>query len=311
MYRFATRNRVALFCLTKLLEQREDPFLQKEYERLNSRFEKTAQVFPRVSRLLDSGGVDYAFFKSLRPYREATVDLDILIFGDHVHVAVELLGDGGYETLEDGGLSTTLYDRDVHLNLDLYDEIGVSRIVYLDKDRLRNFTAVERLGDGVEAKSLDAKADLIAVLTHSVIKEQLYVLSEYFTTLGLIARIRGSEIDDFVNLVIGCNVEFSVSTHLQITAYLHNYVYGFVPRELQRVVDSLKARTREDVRLARNRFEMPHRYGSITLAKSLMEKMEEPKARRSVISQSLGMLNPRYGAKFLRAALQHLTRESY
>ncbi|MCK4444544.1 MAG: hypothetical protein KAW09_08370, partial [Thermoplasmata archaeon] len=269
------------------------------------------QVFPRVSRLLDGGGVEYAFFKSLRPYREATVDLDILIFGDHLPIAVEVLEDGGYDILEDGGLSTTLYDRDVHLNLDLYDEIGVSRIVYLDKDRLRNFTAVERLGDGIEVRSLDAKADLIAVLTHSVIKEQLYVLSEYFTTLGLIARIRGSEIDDFVNLVIGCNVEIAVSTHLQITAYLHNCVYGFVPKELQRVVESLKSHTKEAVRLARNRFEMPHRYGSITLAKSLTEKLAEPKARRSVISQSLGMLNPQYGARFLRAALQHLTRESY
>lgn len=310
-YEYATKNRVALFSLNKLQRYHDSSYLRQEYVRLSKGFEETLRVFAHASDILDAGGVEYGFFKSVRPYKEATVDLDILVFGDQHRTAVDALMDGGYKLAEDGGLSWTLYDEASRLNLDLYDEIGVSKIIYLDKDKFHGHTSRETLENGREVTSLDAKADLVSVLAHSVIKEQLYVLSEYFTTLGLVKRMNYQDVDDFVKLVKRCRIQNAMFVHLEITAFLHKEIHGFVPDSIKRIVSALQSRTSEISRLIRSGLSMPFRYSSMTFTKSLVEKFSESKARKSMVSQSLGLLNPRFSGKFFKNALNHVTRETY
>ena len=311
VYDFAARNRIRLLCLDSMTGTQRNPALDRKRVELLDRYEKTLGVVRDASRLLDGVGLEYAFFKSSRPYREATVDLDILIFGDRHPLAVNTLKDGGYLLLEEGELSTTLCDETVPLKVDLYDEIGVSRIIYLDKDRLQTYTTTHRLEDGIDMRTLDSKADLLALMTHSIIKEQMYVLSEYFTTIGFMDGMDTRELEAFVELARNCHAQHAASTHLSITAFLHNRVHGFVPERLESTLHILGTSPKECSRLAKNGLSMPHRYSASTLAHSLLEKLNEPKARDSIISQVAGLLSPSFNRKFFGAVFDHLVRESY
>jgi hypothetical protein len=310
-YDFAAKNRIRLLGLNAILQRERSSSLEQKRTELMERYSKTLGVFSDVSDLLDDSGINHAFFKSFRPYKEATVDLDVLVFGDDHQDSVHTMVNGGYTLLEEGPLSTTVQDESIPLNVDLYNEIGVSRLVYLDKEKLRPFVAVRKLEDGASIRSLDAKADLLALIAHSMIKEHMYVLSEYFTTLGFLKSMSGTELDAFINLASDCYVQYSTSVHLNITCLLHRLTHESVPEGLHKVMEALGPGTSETARLIQRDLEMPYKYSTSTIIRCFAEKLEEPKSRRSVISQLKGIFDPSFSRSFLKAALEHLTRETY
>ena len=310
MYNYAANNRIRLLGVSAILKKTRNAALEKKLSELLQRYEKTLGVFTRVSGILDEAGVAYAFFKSVRPYQEATVDLDVIIFGSDHGLAVSKSVEGDLLLLEEGPLSTTLCDQSVPLNVDLYNEIGVSKFIYLDKDKLAQNVTTQEVGEGINVRTLDSKGDLLALITHSMVKEQMYVLSEYYTTLGFLNRMSNQELSDFVRLAKECSAEYEASIHLNIAATLHNSAHGFVPEKLNQLIGKLNPAAKVGSMISKN-LEMPHKYSSSIVIRSLVEKLEEKKAARSLLSQARGMLNPRFSSVFLGAILDHFTRETY
>ena len=114
-----------------------------------------SQAISRVSKILTNSGVQYAVFKTLRPYAFTTVDVDVLIFGDKVeHLrAVDSMLNAGYKILARGPKSVTLKDPKSNLGIDLYEQIAVSFINYMDKKKLANFVTTVKLPNGFLIKS--------------------------------------------------------------------------------------------------------------------------------------------------------------
>lgn len=310
MYEYAANNRIRLLGVEAILRKHDNAVLEKKRSELLQRYERTLGVFSNVSEILDDAEVAYAFFKSVRPYQEATVDLDVLIFGKDHSLAVSKSTESGLLLLEEGPLSTTLCDQDVPLNVDLYNEIGVSRFIYLDKDKLAQNVTIKEVVEGTEVKTLDPLADLLALITHSMVKEQMYVLSEYYTTLGFLSGMSDQDISDFIRLTKDCNAGYASSVHLNITASLHNFAHGFVPEKLKNVVEKLDPATKVNSMLSKS-LRMPIKYSPSLVIRSLVEKFEEEKAARSLISQARGMLDPRFSSVFFGAIIDHFARETY
>ena len=308
LYHYAKKNRMVLHYLDAL---GEPGIFDKEIKRLRARYDRVADAILRVSHILRKAGVKYAFFKTIRPYKEVTVDLDLLILGPQYHEAIRALKHAGYLFLDGDIRSTTYRDIAAELNIDLYNEVSASRLIYVDKSLLEDFVIQKQFSNYETVECLSQSADLLCVIAHSVLKEQMYVLSEYYTSLYFISEMSNSDLDQFIDLVQRCKLVFPSSTHLGATAYLHRSVHGFVPRKILEIISRIGYNQKELSRINKNRLSMPYKYHVTTFAYALLEKFGERKARRSFAHQALSMLDPSFGMKAFSRISDHLFREAY
>lgn len=309
MYYFARKNRLPLMCLESLRNIGRLQSLEKEYGELTLKYEKTIGLFEKVARVLDKSGVAYAFFKSTRPYHEVTVDIDILIFGQGYKEAVLAFCNSGYQLRGVGPLSTTFRDKETRINLDVYSEVGVSHIVYLDKDVLEGFTATRSL-NGVALQCLDMKTDLVAVIAHSVLKEQLYVLSEYYTTLYYLADMKWED-SPLISLITACKIRWAARIHFGITALLHRLAYGNIPVRLVKILEGLGVDAYELNRVFDSGLSFPHKYHPLSIGRVLFEKFREKKARRSLAFMAFSSLDPGFSSQVFKDGIKHIFRDTY
>ena len=309
---FAVKNRIRLLYLNSLDRHRRLGTFQEKRNELLRKYQEIQRAFFKISNHLNNSQVKYALFKSIRPYQEVTVDIDILIFGNQYQKVLDSLYAAGYLYLGEGPLSTTFRDREVGIGLDIYDEVGVSHIIYMDKNQLEEFVTPISLSVDCTAKSLNPAADLLAVIAHSVIKEHMYVLSEYYTTLHYLRLFSEKDLSSFVSLAKECKLSSTAKTHLTITAFLHGSAHGFVPKGLANLLGMLEAE--EDFEIAglvKNRFFVPHKYHPKTVLNAFLEKSSELKARQSFAAQIYHLLNPRFASSFVKLGLDHVLRSTY
>ncbi|HKZ95129.1 MAG TPA: hypothetical protein VJ249_11215 [Candidatus Bathyarchaeia archaeon] len=311
LYHYATRNRMPLRFLQALGTISKSDSFAKEYDKLRNRYTQIVQATSRVSQALEKASVDYAFFKSIRPYREVTVDLDILIFSPEYQQVIRNMSHAGYTFLAAGPLSTTFRDAKAEINIDLYNEIGASHIIYLDKQKLRKSIIDKKLSNGKIVRTLDPCADLVALIAHSVLKEQMYVLSEYYTTLYSLANTRSTSSNAIISMVEECKISRAFQTHLGLSALLHQQAHGFIPDCLAKLLSQRDLNPLESTRVEEVNFLMPFKYHPITVVQAFVEKFREAKARKSFTDQISSMLNPKFTSFAIRQLLGHIIRETY
>ena len=307
--RISARNRMLFFYLHKIGPKNLGRLISL-YKNEQMSYVKTNDAIARASQILTKANIEYAFFKTIRPYPSTTVDLDILIFrrNDEYIKSVKVMQSAGCKLVMLGPRSTTLRDKEADVGIDLYSEVAVSFITYMDKRTLYPYVTTTKLPNGEYDKILKPEADLSCIISHSVIKEQMYTLSEYYTFIHYLKQMN---INDFLQIVKQNNIISAARTHASITALLHRAAHKTIPEELQRIVESLGEENLETTRLIRNDFETPHKYHPITVAKSLLEIAKGRKSRNSMAMQIYHMLNPNFTKKFLKELLQHIKRETY
>jgi hypothetical protein len=309
MSRISAENRMLFFYLHKIGPKNLGK-LAGLYEKERKDYIRTNDAIVRASQILTTSNIKHAFFKTIRPYTSNTVDLDILIFGEDIDYirSVKVMNDAGYKLVTNGPSSTTLLDRQANVGIDLYSKVAVSYITYMDKRTLYSRVTTAGLPNGEYIKILEPEADLSCIIAHSIIKEQMYTLSEYFTFTHYLKQMK---IDNFIQIVKQNNITSATKTHASITALLHRIAYRSISAELQQITENLGEEKLETTRLMRNNFETPHKYHPFTVAKSLLEITKGSESRRSVAMQTYHMLNPNFTRKFLKELLQHIKRETY
>jgi hypothetical protein len=305
----ANKNRMFFFFLYKIGFEKLER-IRSAYKEEQASYTKTNTAIARVSQILMNANIKHAFFKTIRPYISTTVDLDIIIFGgsqDHID-SVEIMKNAGYQLIINGPRSTTLLDEETKIGIDIYSEIAVSFITYMDKTALYSHVTTAKLPNGEYVKILDPEADLLCIIAHSIIKEQMYTLSEYYTFIN---HLKNMDIDNFVRLIRQTNLTVPARTHASITALLHQTAHGIIPIKLKQMLDALGSNNFENRRLIQNNFETPHKYHPITVSRSLLEIAKGKKSRNSFATQIYQMLNPNFSRKFLKAFMEHITRRTY
>jgi hypothetical protein len=236
--------------------------------------------------------------------------LDILILGEDGSYAksIEAMQGFGYKLVVIGPRSTTLRDLDADIGIDLYDEIAVSYITYLDKRTLVDYRTTAELPNGKSVETLKPEADLACIIAHSIIKEQMYTLSEYYTFLYYLKQMN---VDNFLRLIRKNNITSATRTHAAITALLHKTAHGIVPEKLQGILGDLGPEKFETARLSKTNFETPHKYHLITVARSLREIAKGTKSRKSMAIQIYQLAHPSFATKFTKALTEHILRQTY
>lgn len=328
LYAHATKNKIGLLYLETLKNQKkiEEFGLESEYRGECKRQDGQVTTAIRISKLFNSYNINYVVFKSFMPYPATPNDVDIVHLGSDSEFkkAEEIMLQNGYEEFlglfgrspsqtmfhdSRDGPHLIFHDKDVY-DIDLYREIMASYIVYLDKEKIKKYVTEMNVSD-VQIKVFEPEAELVALITHSIIPEQLCTLSVYYATLHYLAEMNPEQIDKFVYIAKENNVTFPARTNCSVIAELHKASHGFVPDKLEAILSKLGTEKKEIKNLIRGDFEMPYRYSWSTIIKTLFERGKERTFRKSVVRQMIHMLSPRFAKYVVQAIIMYRKRETY
>ncbi len=311
LYEYAVKNRIPHLYLETLKENEMTGKLRILRDRLHVKYLNLIDAVGRISCVLINSGVEHAIFKTVRPYLAATADIDVLIVDDKYAQTLNLLRQKDYEFLGSGPESTTFHDDQSDIKIDVYREVAISHVVYLDKLKIKKSLTQANTPDGQPFYTLTREADLMAVIAHSVIKEQMYSLGEYYTVLYYLLEMSKDEIGNFVGLVRENRVTRATRSSFTLTATLHRRAHSAVPRVCKELLEEFGSDSLEEAKLSRNSFQTPHKYHILTALKALQEESKEERIRRSIATQILSMLRPSFAGFMARETARHIRRESY
>lgn len=133
----------------------------------------------RVSEIAKAlNGLQYAFYKLLKPIAYVPADIDILIKESDLNKAVNRLSDIGYR-IEVRELFTITMTRDKSI-VDLYTHPSMGSVIYLDGSELLKH--VKKISfHNILIPSLTEYAEALVTASHAIYKEMLYTLNDYIT----------------------------------------------------------------------------------------------------------------------------------
>ena len=327
LYDYAIKNKIALLYLEALKNQGklEEFQLKSVYGEEWKKHNEQLMTASRVSELFNSSGVSYAIFKSIMPFLATPNDVDILHFGSDSEYkkAVEIMLQSSYIEVKgsadssqhmfhdarDGELNPHPPEKDIY-DVDLYQKVAASYLIYLDKVKLaKNVTEINMAGSRL--RLLKPGAELVAIITHSIIPEQLFTLFTYYATLHHLSTMNSEEVTEFVNLAKENNVTFPIKAHCSLVADLHQAAHGFIPEKVQDILDEVGTDVSEVRHLRNSNFKTPHHYSWSTIIRTLLEKAKEDEFRKSLFIQAFHMLNPRLAKWVVSEIIWRHRRETY
>ena len=315
LYDFAVKNKISLLYLEALKQQGKLNRLKKRYDEEHARYLKFLDGMGKVSKMLDAAGIKYVIFKTIKPYLAVPGDVDIIVLDDNNAYmrAYEIFHEAGYrdkEGVKSGSTGPDLISPESDIIIDLQDELELSYVVYMDKNKFRGHMVKKEIPSGVQIKTLTPELDLAIVIIHSL-TEYLYLLGEYYTLLHSLARMNERETDDFVAILKENKITAAAKAFVTITAVLHEVAFGIMPEKLEYILGNLGYEKAEAERLVESNFKVPHRYGVSTVVKVILEKMREKRFRRSVGVQVVKMLNPQLTRYMISEIIERQKREYY
>lgn len=328
LYEYATKNKIGLAYLESLKEQGllKELGLKIKYQEEKKKHNEQLITASRISELFNSSGVNYAIFKSIMPFLATPNDVDIIHFGsdDEFNEAAKIMLQSNYMEVKGqadaeqrmfhdvkcgGCLDPHPKEKDVY-DVDVYHKISASYVQYLDKRKLEKYV-LEMNMSGVKIKALRPEAELVTIIIHSIIPEMLHTLFVYYAMLHHLAKMNSEEINKFIDIAKENNVTLSVKAHCSLVAELHKAAHGFVPEKIEKILVKLGDETSERTILAKNGFQMPHKYSLSAVLRILLEKMREREFRRSVVKQMVYMLNPKLFKWVIYNIIWRRRRETY
>jgi len=291
LYSIAEVNKMPLTYLGTINLQERRRLLEYNYH--YSRLRRLVEVVAEISELFNREGISYVIFKTLRPYPEYVADIDILNMGSHddYKKMVEVLEGSGYLLMEKGAYCTTFQDYKTRfkteLMIDVYDEISVGHLIYLDKRKLGHYIAEKELPMGRVVRVFSPEAELLATIAHSALKENQYILSEYYATLHYLALMDQRAVERVINLVREHKLVNAFRWHLTITVILHKLAFDLIPEKLSTLLFKLGGPWSRAYRHVFESMFPPYKCDPLTLTSIIREKMQDNVFRRSLCHQML------------------------
>ena len=292
-YSLAETNKIPLTYLSKLPHEIRNKLPEYNYHCI--RHKRLFEIAAKISKLFDDNGINYVIFKTLRPFPEYVSDIDVLSIGSVSNYLKmrQTLKDNGYLFMEKGAYCTTFKDFKTNFEteamIDVYDEISVSRLIYLNKRNLYEYTERASLPQGGMTNVFTLEAEFVAVLAHSAIKENQYILAEYYTTLNYLSVMDQASINRFVDLIKSNNLVNVARWHLTITSMLHKEAHGSVPGKLVDLLFTLGGSW--NISVEKLNSIPPYQMNPFTLVRIFGEKLSDGVFRRSFLNQLHKPLN--------------------
>ncbi len=305
VYGQAFADRVALLYLTIHRNGKNwNQYLEKKFKVLSLRRENTLRVIGDLGAILNRYGInDYAVFKSLKPYPSTPNDTDIIIFGDRDKFdgALDTLYEENYQFHEWAPMQTTLIHPDGigktgkgkkggTWYVDMYSDISTDYFLYIDKRSLEPYVET-RMVEGRPVKNVKKEIELAIILFHNVFPERTFQLEHFYMPLYHLAE-EDFDIDIMLKFVSDQKLTRALSTNLTLVAHIHNEIFGFVPDAIETILERIGQNRPELERFIQNKETTPYMLSPKTFWLTFLDKIYDPAAFKSLMSQGLHMLNP-------------------
>jgi len=327
MYEIAFKNKVGLFFLDKLKDaEKLPPELEGQYRLGLDRHLETMQTAVSLTSSLSATTRDFAIFKFLKPFPHTPSDVDALIFpsqGEYTKIVNHLL-DHGYFKIGACPSQTVVYDlrggyegmdkRTVggkeggKYYIDLYNNVSASHVIYVNKETLADQIITVNPGKG-SIQTLSPVADLVVILAHSIIPEELFTLNDYYTTLYYLDLMSKSDLDRLYNLFAQNCILKCGKLSLSLVGKIHQQVHGFIPDKLDYILQNFYVNETELLNI--NIKSLPYRYSISALLWVLAERMKERKGLQSIATQAVCTANPRMAKWVIYNLIFRRMRETY
>jgi hypothetical protein len=212
--------------------------LSRDLEACRQSRNAIGQTIAALVSCAEAGAVEWAIFKTVRPFPFTPSDVDVVVLTDD---GARPLASGllarGYSPSGGAPYTITLCDPQNDVGIDLYQEIASSRFIYLDRATLRPYRTWQVQG-GVAVPVLRPVAELVAILAHAVYKEQLFTLADYLTLCSYGQTFGQADWDELLNLARANGVRHAVVWCLRVAKGIA-HVMGDVlawPEALDRAV---------------------------------------------------------------------------
>jgi hypothetical protein len=318
-YKHALKNKIGLLYLESLDKAGMLPNeLKPELELQNEKLRKSLITVKRVAAVLNKARVNYVVYKSLMPFPATLNDVDMLVLdpNEGFRRASTALLRNSFDLIAQAPLETLFHDRreqkhgdpegkDVY-DVDLYNEIGASYIISIDKRKLATSKKKTTIL-GEEVNTLAPEADLLVTLVHAIYPEQLYTLQHYYASLYYLNSMDDDALYNFVRTVVGNHAVLPIMQTLSLAASIQLKTTGRIDNNLLKVMCMLRFEAKG---LDAN-FTLPVHFTVVDVLKMLANKVMERKVVTGLLNQSVRMLNPALANHVVTQMIFRARRETF
>jgi hypothetical protein len=247
-----------------------------------------------VSAVFNSNGITYSIFKTIKPFPSTPADIDILISDEHLNKAISLLESSGYKRTEYDAYNVPL-KREMIIDLQL--QPSVSNLPYLRKQFLMQNTILDN-AYGVSGYNLNTAAEIIMIASHSIYKEQMFTLNDYYTITILAESV---DVSDLLKSAELSNSLEALRIILSICAQITETAFGKKLRVCE-LADAFGASYRPIPRNLPLKFPIP-----LVIRLLISKASKEEEMRRMIMPAIIRIASPRQ----LLSLVTHLTRKTY
>ena len=293
--------------------------LKKSYVQLKRKEEAILFLMEKIVNTLSRYDINYVVFKTLRPFPFIASDIDLLFFTDEeTKKALEGFTASGCKLIGSGPRNFTMLDLESGIKIDLYSEITVSNIIYMDKNKLKEYVT-ETTTNKVQMPVPTPEADLLVTIGHSFYKEQLYTLADFYAITLRLTQFTSNQRGTFIELAKALHMKYACSLLLQLTQTIHSIVFGTEIREIAEISSKLQLNsllytaTYRGLKPFVKKLKLPLKYNYKTVAIGLADKiLKDKNARHSILYQvKESLVNTQFLKEFMRQLVVHIIRETY
>lgn len=312
----AIENKIPLLFLERAVTLCKDSrSLKNLHQAYFEKMHAFLSLMEQVSKILVKSQTDYVVFKTFKPFPFVTVDVDILFFNHGEFLRVYRSLRRLYRLAGYGAHSISLYSPEHAMNIDIQQEISVSRLVYINKELLREYVT-ETDVNGRQVRVLESPAALVTVLAHSIYKEQILTLSDYYTAMIQLLNMTNRERRTFVVLAKQTRVEQGIKTALMLMNTLTAMTFGRAISAITETAQMIRRSKIEQkaIQLVLNNFaqnaKVPYKFHPIALGVAFATKiLEDPVMRGTIPQQFVELITNT--SELLNYMSLHMRRETY
>jgi hypothetical protein len=271
----------------------------KASKEMVTRNELLIVTLKELSNVFSVNGLRYSIFKTIKPFPTTPSDVDVLVNREDLQRAASLLEFSGFQITTEDAYSITMQRGTMIVDLQL--QPSVSNLPYISKEFLMRNIVLKHL-DGFDVYNLSDEAEIIVVASHSLYKEQLFTLSDYYTITMLTERV--ADVDNLIELATLSNTLDA----LRIMAYLCSQVtekaFGTSNLKICKLSEVLGAPSLG----IRDIQELPLKFPFSLVIRLLISRARKDKQlRQKILPAIMRIVSPTQLGKLI----SHMTRKTY
>ena len=231
LIRYAIKNKIELTFLEFAPKDLQAP---KFHSKLKKQYSSFLTSLVKVLATLDAEDLSYSLFKTLKPIPYTPVDIDLLLgSADDLRRAIRVLrhvhdAEIGEYNRWGVGIHLPVEDEIVEPHL----EIHAGNWIYLQKNLLLSSTRrIEVMGEPLT--TLTPEAEIIAVVAHSLFKEQMITLND---ALSVLCFLRVANRRSLQDLLAKTESSFALDEFLRLAGRAERFPFKLDPIQVATIL---------------------------------------------------------------------------